>query len=198
MSAISPAIQERRKSLRSEGSQSVAISLLQAARAVPANNVNFSEDGLCLRVRETLEVRSLVRLRLTPRLQRPLQCTGRVMWVVQRLDLRTNPPFLFDVGIEFVDPPPVLRQFLARQGGRLKLTRAQLQRPAANKTLAPASLRGRQYVPLLSRAPNAAVRRWHLVVNIDDVPCFSEHYASERAAVMAWGRFKRQQARGRE
>ena len=215
MTTASPALQERRKFLRNAGSPPIAINLVHSNRSVLANSVNFNEAGLCLRVQETLEVRSLVRLQLTPgsslakqvrastrpqtkyvgvgaRWQRPLQCTGRVTWVVQRLDLRDNPPFLFDVGIEFVDPPPLLRQFLAQRGGRLGL-----ERPAAvaNKSLAPALIRSRQYVPRLERSSNPALGRWHLVVAIDGVPCFSEHYPSERAAMAAWATFKRRQAK---
>ena len=209
MTVTSPALQERRKFFRNDGSSPIAINLLHSNRSVLANSVNFSEGGLCLRVQETLEVRSLIRLQLTParphtkragafgagaRWQHPLQCTGRVTWVVQRLDLRGNPPFLFDVGIEFVDPPPILRQFLAQRGGRLGLARP----PAVtNKSLAPALIRSRQYVPRLERSSNPALGRWHLVIAIDGVPCFSEHYPSERVAVAAWATFKRQQARGR-
>ena len=201
MTVVSPTIQERRKYLRNDGSLRLAINFLEPRRAVPADSVNFSEGGLCLRVQETLEVRSLVRLRLAPpkakassrvaRWQRPVQCTGRVTWVVQRLDLRDGPPFLFDVGIEFVDPPPVLRQFLAR-GGAPPAPAA--KSPTTKKWLAPAAVRGRDYVPHLERSTQPG-RRWRLVVSVEGIPCFSEHYRSERAAADGWEHFKRRQAK---
>ncbi|MBI4342240.1 MAG: PilZ domain-containing protein [Candidatus Omnitrophica bacterium] len=191
MTTASPAVQERRKFIRSEGALRLSINLLPPHRAVPAGSVNFSEGGLCLRVQETLEVRSLVRLQLTPRRQRPLQCTGRVTWVVQRLDLRDGPPFLFDVGIEFVDPPPVLRQFLARQGAQLAPPGTL---PITKKWLTPAAVRGRDYVPRLERSVQPG-RRWRLVVSVEGVPCFSDYYPSERAAAAGWERFKRLQAK---
>lgn len=196
MTLTSPTISDRRKFIRHDGAPPIAINLVHSNRPVLADSVNFSEGGLCLRVQETLEVRSLVRFQLTPtrstRWQRPLRCTGRVTWVVQRLDLRDDPPFLFDVGIEFVDPPPLLRQFFAQQGSRIELGRP---RAIANKSLAPALIRGRHYVPRLERSSNPTLGRWHCVIAVEGVPCFSEHYPSERAAVMAWGKFKRQQAK---
>lgn len=180
----------------------MAINLLRSRGAVPAGSVNFSEHGLCLRVEETLEVRSLIRLQMTPtksaRLRlgaKPLECTGRVTWVVQRLDLRHGPPFLFDVGIEFVDPPAPLRRVLLQQGMGGSAAALDSATPrAAKKWLVPAAVRGREYIPKLERSTQPG-RRWRLVVSVEGVPCFSEHYPSERAAAAGWGRFKRQQAK---
>ena len=45
------------------------------------------------------------------------------------------------------------------------------------------------------RIRNRAREEVLAVVSVDGVPCFSEHYASERAATEGWTRFKRQQAR---
>ena len=194
---ISP-VEERRKSARlATPPPQFGVSLVRSARgSLSAESVNLSEGGLCVRLREMLEVRSLVELRLTPegaaaKARRPLRCTGRVTWVVQRLDLRDMPPFLFDTGLEFVNPPAPLRQWLLRSAG----IEGRAKRPAASpKWLEQAVVRGRSYQPRLVRIPNRP-DGWHLVVAVDGVPCFSEHYASERAAATGWGKFKRQRAR---
>jgi len=120
-----------------------------------------------------------------------MDCKGRVAWVVQREDLSDAPPFYYDVGIEFVDPPPALRQFMARQGISLSGMKPQA---AQAKTLESAVVRGRQFVPRLERAADHG-RRWHLIVSVDGVPCFSRRFVSEREALTAWVRFKREQAR---
>ena len=197
MALTPPPLKERRKFVRGEPPSRFAINLLQPHRAVAASYLNFSEGGLCLRLQEMLEVRSLVRLQLTPeggrsmRSVRPVECTGRVAWVIQRLDLRGMPPFLFDVGIEFVDPPRDFRHFLVQQGGSLAVPNGRL---ASEKSLEPSLIHGRRFVPRLERGPVPS-RRWHLVVSVDGLPCFSGHYASQREAMTAWASFKRQQAK---
>lgn len=186
--------QERRRFPR--GEPRFGIQLLQPQGLVAADSVNVSRGGLCLRLSATLEVRSVVRLQMTqgraaPKAVRPVECTGRVAWVIQRLDLRDMPPFLYDVGIEFVDPPPILRQFILRNGGSLA---ALVKRAGTTKPLESAAIRGRTYLPRLGREPGSP-HPWHLVVLVEGTPCFSGHYASERAAVAAWNTFKRQKAR---
>jgi len=119
-----------------------------------------------------------------------VECTGRVAWVIQRLDLRTTPPFLYDVGVEFVDPPPMLRQLIAR-GESLPSLRGQA---TPQKFLESAVIHGRPFMPRLARVENHPMR-WHLVVSIDGVPCFSGHYPSERVALAAWAKFRRQQTK---
>ena len=177
-------IQERRRFARGETLPRLAINLLQPP--LIADHVNISEGGLCLRLAEHLEVRSLVQMEITPeRTPRSVQCTGRVSWVMQRLDLRDTPPFLFDVGIEFVNPSRTLRQWLALPS----LSRA----PVAAKQRLPATVRGRIFTPKFERSAG----RWHLVVTVGGVPCFSQHYASRQAAERGWAAFKRQQARAR-
>jgi len=177
----------------------LGVHMLQPQGVIAIDRVNVSEGGVCLRLPTMLEVRSLVRLQLTPndgpagRL-RPVECTGRVAWVVQRLDLRDMPPFLFDVGIEFVDPPPVLRQLLAQRGVRLASVRSGGRRLPRKRHPASAVVRGRTFIPRLESDASQAVR-WHLVVTVDGIPCFSGRYASERLAKTAWAQFQRQQAR---
>jgi hypothetical protein len=158
-----------------------------------------------MRLAERLEVRSLVNLQLTPNrtaaspsgptarraggAPKPVRCEGRVAWVIQRLDLRDTPPFLFDVGIEFSRPPALLRQMLTG------LSRAPRKAPPARTlSLKGADIRGRQYVPRVERTPGHA-QPWHLVIAVDGVPCFSERHASSGAARAAWLAFRRRQAR---
>ena len=188
--------EERRQFPRSDVIRAFNVSLVQAERSIPVESMNVSEGGVCLRLEEVLEVRSLVRLHLTPARERSaasahaLECAGRVAWVMQRLDLRTMPPFVFDVGIELLNPPSQIRTLVGtrpEQGGASRAV------PRENKALSPSMLKGRQFIPRLARTTTEAP--WHLVVSVDGIPCFSAHYPSERAALEAWTRFKREQAK---
>ena len=186
--------QERRRFPRTVSGARLSINLIHPlARSV--SQVNYSEGGLCLRVDEALEVRSLIRFQVAPARagdgqRRSVECTGRVAWVIQRLDLRSMPPFLFDVGIEFVDPPPFLRRLIAQ---RANVAPAQ-DRSAPARALGAAVIRSRQFIPRLERDAHHP-SRWHLVVSIDGAPCFSSRYPSERAALSAWGQFQRRQTK---
>jgi hypothetical protein len=202
--------QERRRFIRSTLPTRFEINLLNPS-ALSTTAVNFSEGGLCLRLRQALEVRSLIRFQLTPetssrtgarpassdrragalRAGQPVECTGRVAWVIQRLDLRNTPPFLYDVGIEFVDVPTSLRPLLVQQELSLPQDAARV-----SKVLQTALIRNRRYVPQLTRVSNHD-SPWHLIVSLDGNPCFSGHYASERQAREAWAKFRRQQTRQR-
>ena len=101
------------------------------------------------------------------------------------------PPFLFDVGIEFVDPPASLRQSIVQKGSELASEKGET---VQEKTLASSMIHGREYLPRLERASRPHTP-WHLVVLVGGVPCFSGHYPSERAALAAWAQFKREQAK---
>jgi len=185
--------EERRRFLRNEPPAPFDVSLLQPNGLLPADSVNVSESGLCLRLQERLEVHSLVRLQLTSGRTasiRHVECAGRVAWIMQRLDLRQQPPFLFDVGIELIKPPLIWRQSLAQRGA-LPVSPAHR---AVRKGLEAVTIRNRRYVPALEHVPTQALR-WHVVVSVDGIPCFSGRYASERAALAAWATFKRQQAK---
>ena len=210
MAVISTAVQERRRFSRVEAPPRLAVDLLlQADHRLSADAVNISKAGLCLRLEERLEVRSLVNLQLTPlragaarnlsrahareassRGGRAIRCEGRVAWVIQRLDLRDAPPYLFDVGIEFADPPAFLRRLMIGRGSR-SVSRL----PATHAVpVASAVIHKREYVPRLERSPGSRLG-WHLVISVDGVPCLSERYLSERAAKAAWETFQRRQAR---
>ena len=192
MALASTAVQDRRRFTRGDPPSRFEVNLLRPSGLIPAESVNVSEGGLCVRLQEMLEVRSLVQLQLISSSSRvrPMRCTGRVTWAMQRLDLRTSPPFLFDAGIELINPPPPLRQLT---GSHTEAT-GKRRISTHHKSLEAAVIRGRAFSPRLERVAGQ-VGRWHLVVSVDGVPCFSEHYPSERAATAAWARFKRQQAR---
>jgi len=151
--------------------------------------MNLSERGICVRLQEALEVRSRVRLRLfAPPQKRPLECAGRVAWVIQRLDLRDAPPYLYDVGVEFLDPPTRLRQFVSRVGIAVKSSG---ERAARDVLLKPATIKGRQYAPWLEKQPSPNPC-WHLIVRVEGVPCFSGRYPSQQEAVKAWDQYIRE------
>ena len=182
-------VEDRRKIPRLGVQARVQVDLLHPKARLEASSVNVSEQGLCLRLQESLEIRAALKLRLfTKHSVRPLECSGRVAWVVQRLDLRPTPPFVYDIGVEFVDPSPRLRLFASSKAG------VALKRPAAAltaHTLQPAIVQGREYIPRLDREPAST---WHLVIRLDGLPCFSRRFPSLRAALKAWEEFKRQGA----
>lgn len=186
-------VDERRRASRVELQGRVELALAHRA-PVAGNTVNLSEGGLCVRVEESLDVKSAVTLKLFPQPRsRPVECAGRVAWVVQRLDLRTAPPFLYDVGVEFVRTSARLRQVASRLG---VVVRASSWRAARPTRLDPVMARGRNYEPrVLHAASPQGV--WHLVVKADGAPCLSRHYASEREAVEGWKQFKRQVGKGK-
>ena len=186
-------IPERRRVPRIDFQGRVEVDQFQARSHLQASSVNFSESGLCFRLQQALDVRSRVKLRLFAVMgKRPVECAARVAWVVQRLDLRDAPPFVYDVGVEFIDPPPRVRTLAAKAG----VTGKPLGMPMVAErgpVLQSVTVNDRCYMPHLNRESSTA-NRWHLVVTIDDVPCFSQRFASTRDAVSSWERFKRQAA----
>lgn len=179
---------ERRKTLRAAPRRRLAVQLLRPQGAVAVDSVNVSNGGVCVRLPEMLEVRSLVRLLV--RAGQVLECTGRVAWVVQRLDLRAMPPFLFDVGIEFVNPPPALQRVLVPHYPPALAPRA----AAGTHLLETTTLKSRTYTARLERAADRP-HPWHLTVFVEGVPCLSARYASATAARTAWAQFKRRSKR---
>ena len=189
--------QERRAAPRVPFHGSVTLEVLSSSLRVATQAVNFSERGVCLRVQEALDINSRLRLQLHDQhRKRPLACQGRVSWVVQRLDVREAAPFVYDIGVEFIDPPNLLKRLASRLGVALVMPAA---RNGADRTLRPAAIRDRLHVPQLTRerserSERGVSSRWHLVVTVDGSPCFSRRYASAREALEAWRRFKRQAA----
>jgi len=192
-------IQERRKGERVGFRGRVEIDLVAARATWPsssdsfsdrfeADSVNLSEGGMCVRLQQALDIHARVTLRLFPEpRKKPLECAGRVAWVIQRLDLRDAEPFVYDIGVEFVDPPPRLRQLTSGPG----LPEKPLGVRAPTRALQPLTVNDRCYVPRLQQESNQG-NRWHLIVTVDSVPCFSRRYASEREALVSWEKFKRQ------
>ncbi len=189
--------QERRKLARVDFQGRVEINPLESfTNGRPlffrASSLNLSEGGVCVRVEQELAIRSRVAMRIlaSPRRQ-PLECHGRVAWVIQRLDLRTDPPFLYDIGVEFINPSVRLRQFASRLGVALK---PPVSISTRRKPLEPATIHGRCYVPQLQQEASAP-RQWHLVVTVDGVPCVSRRTATRQAALAAWEQFQRRRRR---
>jgi hypothetical protein len=185
------AVSERRAGARLNAPRRMAIRVLRPEGPLPARSVNVSDGGLCVRLAEILEVRSQVRLLVSASMSaaqpslRSLECTGRVAWVVQRLDLRALPPFLFDVGIQLENPPPLLRQFLQVRPS------AAARRPGTPaRVLEIAALKGRVHTARLERTTGHP-QPWHLMIFVEGVPCFSGRYASALRAREAWAQFKR-------
>jgi len=182
---------DRRRDARINLQTRVEIDRPHPPARLPANSVNLSEGGMCVRLQESLELSSRVRLRLflTPA-KRPLTCAGRVAWVVQRMDLRAMPPFLYDVGLEFVEPSRAIRQIVLRLGLAFRRSGGRGRIPS----LSSATIHGRPYVPKLDKALSSGLP-WHLSVWVDGAPCFSQRYASQRQAVQAWEQFVRRTTR---
>lgn len=160
--------------------------------SVSTRSVNLSEGGVCVRVADELTVHSRVVLRVfaQPR-KRPVECDGRVAWVVQRLDLRATPPFLYDVGVEFLKPPGSLRRFASRLGLPLKPVDNVTPKPLR---LAPATINNRSYLASLEQERQGS-KRWHVIVTVDGTPCFGQRCESLQEAKAAWQRFQRQLGR---
>jgi hypothetical protein len=160
---------------RRKHSRGIFAGRVQLARTpsdvLDANPVNVSDAGICLRIKELLEVSSRVQVRLfASAKQPPRTCDGRVAWVVQRLDLRSSPPFLYDVGVEF------LKAAVAQTNGRLKWE--------------PIVVAQRRYTPSIQR-DLAGGDPWHLVVRVDGAPCFAKRFGMLRDAREAWEKFQR-------
>jgi len=192
-------LKDRRQSTRAVWPADVAIHVLEPSGLAPIDHVNVSEGGLCLRLPAMLEVRSLIRFQLasggagTANRLWPTECTGRVAWVTQRLDLRNMPPYLFDIGVELVKPP----RFLARLVSQKPQTgRENGEAASSTKHLSAVTIRGRRLVPRIMRDGEKPTP-WHFIVSVDDSPCFSRRFSSESAAFAAWQQFQRKQARGK-
>ena len=195
MASVSATLQERRRFARAESGSRFRVDLVYPTRIPNVESVNAGGGGVCLRLQNALDVRSLVRLLMTPAAWRAhrvkrVECMGRVAWISQRLDLRNAPPFLFDVGIELIEPSPLVRQLVAPRG---KPAAAGAADARSRRELTPATFQSRHYVPRLERGTRPQPP-WHLVVSVDGSACFSGRYASRAKALSAWATFKRGQA----
>ena len=198
-------MQERRKRPRGVFPGRVQLSLFPSG-LLDASPLNLSEGGICLRLKQALEVSARVQVRLFAKAgKQPHTCAGRVAWVVERLDLRTTPLSVYDVGVEFVKPVSRLRQLTTDR------STPTTKRVAANgrASLEPVMIHDRRYIPSLQRELPAQRRpsgpsgvpepvrvpardSWHLIVRVDGAPCFAKRFASQREAIGAWGTCQRQ------
>ncbi len=189
--AMSTVVSERRNAPRATVLARVEIDAQHLPGRLEARAVNLSEGGVCVRLQLGLDISSQVTMRLfAERQQKPLECAGRVAWVVQRLDLRSEPPFLYDVGVEFVNPSVRLQQFAARFGVELKMVPRPVESSAAFQAT---MINDRSYVPTLAHEA-LPVPCWHLVVSVDGAPCLSQRYPTAKQAAEAWKQFKTRMA----
>ena len=194
---------ERRQSLRVPYQGVVEIEPQGGGSPVTGEGRDLGEGGVSVRVNERLDLHTVVRMRLTPprltdrrapaRRASALQCVGRVAWTTARMDLRAEPPYPYDMGIEFLQVPPFIKRQMTMVYRRLR--QHQQAAPRAPRLRA-AQIGRRFYVPSLSYdvAPQAS---WHLIVRIDGVPCYARRFASLNAAVAGWKAFRTEHAAAR-
>ena len=183
---------ERRQSRRLPYQGSVQVEAPVRGGWISGEGRDLSEGGLSVRLTERLDLHTLVRLRLsTGRVRTSVECVGRVAWTTERLDLRAEPPYPYDMGIEFVQVPMFIRRRLSHAYQQLR----QSQRPAVRvPILRGATLNGRYYTPSIAyeTTPQPA---WHLIVRSEDVPCYAQRFASASGAVAGWRAFKLERGR---
>ena len=184
--------QERRRKLRTPWYQRVELRLRESNAMVNASSLDVGEGGMRLRLSGDVSVNSRLTLRLfSGAADKPLECSGRVAWVVQRLDLRQLPPYIYDIGIEWVNPPEALRRVAAGAGSGAAIPKGHSHRI---QHFGPVVIRERTYVAQLERESSLG-EGWHLVVRADGAPCLSRRFGLEREAIDGWERFVRQRKR---
>ena len=182
---------ERRQSRRLPYAGPVQIEAPARNGWISGEGRDLNEGGLSIRLTERLDLHTLVRLRLaTGRTRTSVECVGRVAWTTERVDLRPEPPYPYDMGIEFVQVPAFIRRRLSHAYQRLREQRAS-RPPTRVPTLRGAALNGRYYAPSVTyeTTPQPA---WHLIVRSEDVPCYARRFTSAAAAVDGWRAFKRE------
>ena len=181
------AVPEQRKSARVDLKALVEVQPdASQSNRLKGNSLNLSDGGICLRLEAALELRARIRLRLFPHAKRPVECAGQVSWVIQRRDLRDSPPFVYDVGVKFIEPPAKLRRMLGVRDC-LSLRPTVTERPR-QPLLEPVTVNERRYIPHLDRESSSGL--WHLTVWVDGVPCFSHRYPTQRESLKAWDTFR--------
>ena len=186
---------ERRQSLRLPYAGSVEIEASASGGWISGHGRNLSQDGLSVRLNKRFDLHTVVRMRLLPstdpeaavrRSRAPVECVGRVAWTTARMDLVAQPPYPYDVGIEFVTVPALIRRQLAITYEHL---RRRQQPPTAVPRLRPALIGGQWYRPSLTYegVPRSA---WHLIVRAESVPCFAQRFDTATKAVAGWKAFR--------
>ena len=178
---------ERRQSLRLPYDGPVEIETSARGGWVSGHGRDLSEGGLSVRLNERFDLHTVVRMRLSPpRARAPVECLGRVAWTTARMDLVAEPPYPYDMGIEFVKVPALIRRQLTSACQHL---RQRQQPPTAVPKLRPVLIGGQRYTPSLTYEgiPRPA---WHLIVRAEDVACFAQRFGTAAAAVAGWKTFR--------
>ena len=183
---------ERRQSRRLTYQGSVEIEAPSRREWISGEGRDLSEGGLSVRLSERFDLHTLVRFRLsTAGVRTPVECLGRVAWTTARLDLRTEPPYPYDMGIEFVKVPAFIRRRLTRAYLHL---RQQQQPPVPAPHLRGVQIGGRRYEPSVTyeTSPQSS---WHLIIRCEDVACYAKRFDSVSAAVAGWKVFRAERIR---
>ena len=186
---------ERRQSLRLPYEGAVEIETSASGGWISGHWRDLSQGGLSVRLNERFDLHTVVRMRLLPsadpdapvrRSRAPMECVGRVAWTTARMDLAAQPPYPYDVGIEFVKVPALIRRQLALTYEHL---RHRQQPPTALPRLRPVLIGGQWYRPSLTYegVPRSA---WHLIVQAEGVPCFAQRFDTATEAVAGWKTFR--------
>lgn len=75
--------------------------------SIPTCTENIGEGGICITIKDRLELFTTLNLVLTlndglP----PIKCDGKIVWSIRRGELKKDKPHLYDIGIEFVNLLP--------------------------------------------------------------------------------------------
>lgn len=72
--------------------------------SISTQTENIGAGGICVILKEGLDIFTQVDLALTlPDGLQPVKCTGTIVWVIKRAELKKDRPYLYDTGIEFSD-----------------------------------------------------------------------------------------------
>ena len=193
---------ERRQSLRLPYDGPVEVEPAGRGAWISGEGRDLSEGGLCVRLPERFDLHTVVRVRLVAERLRaalqatvasigraPVECVGRVAWTTARMDLAPEPPYPYDIGIEFVKLPPLIRRQLTLTYERLQ----QRQPQSPSPRLKPARIGGHVYDAVITREPTTDLP-WHLVVRTESVPCYGARFQTAAKAAAGWDAFRRHRA----
>ena len=179
---------ERRQSLRLPFDGPVEVETTSRAGWISGQGRDLSEGGLSIRLNERFDLHTVVRVRLAPPQARtPVECLARVAWTTARMDLAAEPPYPYDVGIEFVKVPSMIRRQIALAYEHLR----QQPPPSPTPHLRPAIIGGQTYLPSVTYE-SVPQPMWHLIVRSDGVPCYAQRFRTSKETVASWQSFKQQ------
>ncbi len=188
-------IADRRRSARMPCRTVVELSARPGWPFVPCEARNISVVGICVRFPKELELRSPVRLRVWKSTGEPIECDGQVNWTMGRSDICQQPPYPYDIGIEFDGLPQTTGTLLAallEEFGQSWVGTTEPRRTEAPGVM-PVTIRGQRYVPDLAYQPGSGT--WHLVIYRGKTPYYSQRFANCDDAAKQWQAFKTTMAR---